>query len=131
MLDQGPGHVDTSATGRAVVVDVVDGNLGHAELVEDALATGAIAVAVARDGLVYIVIVDLRVKKSLDAGFEAEFCVVDFSAGFDELCHAHAEDVDGRLFLGRHSGVCSFVCLRGVDVNSQYAPSQIAALACY
>ncbi|KAI6768775.1 hypothetical protein HG531_010964 [Fusarium graminearum] len=95
VLHQGPGHVETGASSRAVVVDVVDGDLGHAELVEDALAAGAVTVAVTRDALVHIIVVDLRVEKGLDACFEAQFCVVNFAAGFDELGHAHAQDVDG------------------------------------
>lgn len=37
--DHGASEVETGATGAAVVVDVVDGNLGHAELVEDTVAT--------------------------------------------------------------------------------------------
>lgn len=104
MLNQGSSHVKTGASGRTVVVDVVDGDLGHAELIEDALAAGAVAVAVARDALVYIIVVDLRVEEGLDACFEAQFCVVDFAAGFDELGHAYAQDVDGCLFVAGHFG---------------------------
>ena len=47
-------------------------------MVKDALATGRVAVAVASDALIDIVVVDLGVKKSFDAGFEAKFGVVDY-----------------------------------------------------
>ncbi len=62
----------------AVVVGIVDGNLRHAELVEDALAAGGVAEAVAGDAMVDIVIVDLGVQEGFDAGFKAELGVVDF-----------------------------------------------------
>lgn len=63
--------------GGAIIVDIVDGDLRHAELVKDSLATGGVAVAVAGDALVDIVVVDLGIEESFDAGFEAEFGVVD------------------------------------------------------
>ena len=65
------------AARRAVVVHVVDGDLRHAELVEDALAARRVAVAVACYALVHGVVVDVRVQEGFDAGFEAEFVVVD------------------------------------------------------
>lgn len=100
MLDKRPGHVETRAARRAVVIDVVDGYLRHAELVEYALAARAITVAVAGHALVDVVVVDLRVQQRLYTGLETQFCVVDFSSGFDELGHAYAEDVNGG-FLAR------------------------------
>lgn len=103
-------HGQTCAAGRAVIVDVVDGDLGHAELVEDALAAGAVAVAVAGNALLDVVVADLGVKHGLDSGLEAELGVVDIAAGLDELGHAHAQDVDGLLLLGGHG--CGYVCCR-------------------
>lgn len=100
--DEGTGHGQTSAASGAVVVDVVDGNLGHAKLVKDTLTAGAVAVAVAGDALVDIVVVDLSVEESLYTSFESELSVVHQASGLDELGHAHAQDVDGRLLLGRH-----------------------------
>ena len=96
--------------GGAVVVDIVDGNLRHAELVEDALAAGRVAIAVACDALFDIVVVDLSVEEGFDARFEAEFGVVDcienlerlkgvrrihlghptFASGFDEFGQTYA-----------------------------------------
>lgn len=77
MTDHVPRNMQACRAGRAVIVDIVDGNLRHAELVEDALAAGRIAVTVAGNTLFNIVIVDLGVEKGFDAGFEAEFGVVD------------------------------------------------------
>ena len=79
--------------GRAVVVHVVNGDLGHAKLVEDALAAGAVTEAVAGDGLVDVIVIDLGVEKGFDASFETEFGVVDFAPWFDEFGEADAEDV--------------------------------------
>ena len=70
MTDHVPRHVQSCRAGGTVVVDIVDGDLGHAELIEDALAAGGVAVAVAGDTLVDIVVVDLGIEKSFDAGFE-------------------------------------------------------------
>ncbi|KAK1841186.1 hypothetical protein CCHR01_16172 [Colletotrichum chrysophilum] len=107
--DKGAGHGEAGAAGGAVVVDVVDGDGGHAELVEDALAAGAVAIAVAGDALVDVVVVDLGVEHGLDAGLEAQLRVVDLAAGLDELCHADAEDVARRLFaLLSGSHVCGW-----------------------
>ena len=78
MTDHIPRHMQPSRTSRAVVVDIVDGNLCHAELVEDALTAGAIAVAVAGDAQLDIVIIDLGVEEGFNACFEAELSVVDY-----------------------------------------------------
>lgn len=51
----------------------------HAKLVEDALAAGRVAIAVACNTLVDVVIVYLSIKESFDPGFKAEFVVVDYS----------------------------------------------------
>ena len=71
------GHVQARGPRGAVVVDVVDGDGGHAELVEDALAAGGVAVAVAGYAGFDVVVVDGGVEEGFDAGFEAEFMVVD------------------------------------------------------
>ena len=70
--------MQAGGAGGAVVVDVVDGDGGHAELVEDALAAGGVAVAVACYAGFHGVIVDVGVEEGFDAGFEAEFVVVDW-----------------------------------------------------
>ncbi|KFY21090.1 hypothetical protein V491_03168, partial [Pseudogymnoascus sp. VKM F-3775] len=93
MGDDVAADVEAGRAGGAVVVDVVDGDLGHAELVEDALAAGGVAVAVACDALVDIIVADLGVEHGLDSGLEAKLGVVNFSARLDELGHAYAEDV--------------------------------------
>lgn len=97
-------HVQASGSSRAVVVDIVDRDTSHAELVEDALSACAVAIAVACYTLVDVVVVDVSIEHSLDTGLESEFWVVNLSSRLDELGHAHAEDVD-RLLLGDHGGV--------------------------
>ena len=77
MTNHIPRHVQPCRACGAVVVDIVDGNLRHAELVEDALTAGRVAVTVAGNALVHIVVVDLSIEEGFDAGFEAEFGVVD------------------------------------------------------
>ena len=71
MADQIPHHVQPCRTGGTIVVDVVDRDLGHAELVEDALAAGGVAIAVAGDGLVDLIVVDAGVEEGFYAGFKA------------------------------------------------------------
>ena len=69
-------------------------------MVKDALSAGAVPVAVARDALVNVVVIDVGVKHGFHAGFEAKFMIINLAAGLDELGHAHAKDVDGGcLFL--------------------------------
>lgn len=63
-----PRHVQAGGAGGAVVVDVVDGDARHAELVEDALAACGVAVAVAGNALVDGVVVELGVEEGFDAG---------------------------------------------------------------
>lgn len=92
---------------RAVIVNVVNGDLCHAELIEYSLAAGGIAVAVASYALVYIIVVDLRIQHGLDARLKTELGVIDFSARFNELGHAYAEDVAWLVALDDHGGgVC-------------------------
>ena len=90
MTDYISRQVEAGGAGGAVIVDVVDGYLGHAELVEDSLAAGGVAVAVAGDALVDVVVVDLCIKHGFDASFETELGVVDFASGLDEFGHAYA-----------------------------------------
>ena len=78
MGDHLAGHVQACGAGGAVVVDVVDGDGGHAELVEDALAAGGVAVAVACYAGLDGVVVKGGVEEGFNAGFEAQFVVVDW-----------------------------------------------------
>jgi len=96
-----PSHKQASTPRRAIVIHIVNGNLRHAELVEDALAASGITIAIARHALLNIVVVDFGIEHSLDTGFETELSVIDFATGLDELGHAHAEDVDG-FFSAHH-----------------------------
>ena len=111
MTDHVPCHVETRRASGAIVVDIVDGDLRHAELVKDALAASRVAIAVAGDALVNVVVVDLGVQEGFDARFEAELRVVDwinlgkakggkkeqrtFASRFYELCETYAQDVGG------------------------------------
>lgn len=100
-------QMKTRRASRAIIVDVVNGDLCHAELIEYSLAAGGIAVAVASYTLVYVVVVDLRVKHGLDARLKTEFGVINFSARFDELGHAYAEDIAWLVAFDDHGGgVC-------------------------
>lgn len=106
MTDHIPRHVQPCRACGAVVVDIVDGDLRHAELVEDALTAGRVTVAVTGDALVDIIIVDLGVEEGFDAGFEAELSIINcgdvrraegyggikftFASGFDELGETYA-----------------------------------------
>ena len=65
-------HVEACGAGTAVVVDIVYRDGGHAKLVENALAAGGVAIAVASYSLVDFVVVDLGVKE----GFDACLCIV-------------------------------------------------------
>src|SRR4051812_32939903 len=71
------------------------------ELVEDALAAGAVAVGVAGDALLDVVVVDAGVDHGLDPGLEAHLGVVDQASRLDELCQPDADDV--HVFFG-HDG---------------------------
>lgn len=77
MANHSPCQMQTRRAGAAVIVDIIDWDLGHPKLVEDTLTTGRIAIAVACDTLLNIVVIDLGVKERFDASFETEFSVVD------------------------------------------------------
>lgn len=112
---------ETGGPRRAVVVDIDNGDLGHAKLVKDALAAGRVAVAVAGDALLDVVVGDVCVEEGLDACFEAELGVVDLAAGLDELGHAHAEDVDGGFLFGSHGGlVAMLIRIKAKKVEDKY-----------
>jgi hypothetical protein len=80
-----PAHVETSGSGRTVVVDVVDRDTGHAELVENALSTRRVAITVACYALVDVVVVDVCIEHSLHASLEAELRVIDLATRLDKL----------------------------------------------
>ena len=60
--------VQPRRAGRTVVVHIVDGDARHAELVEDALAACGVAIAVAGDAQVDVVIVEVGIEEGFDAG---------------------------------------------------------------
>ena len=92
--------MQTCGSGAAIVVDIEDGDPRHAELVEYSLAAGTVSIAVTGYALIDVVVIDVRVEESFDAGLVAEFGVVDFAARFDEFGETDAEDID-RSFTGR------------------------------
>lgn len=95
-------QVQTSGTSTAVVVNVVNWDLGHSELVKHSLATGGVAVAVACNSLVDIVVVDMGIKHSLDTSLESELSIINLSSGLDEFGHAYAEDVAWLVAFDDH-----------------------------
>ena len=85
----------------------------HSELVEYTLPACTVAVAVACDTLVHVVVVDLGVEERFYSSFVAELGVVDFVSRFDELGHAYAEDVGGGGgFLSHDRGLVVLVVSR-------------------
>jgi len=64
--------------------------------------------------LVDVVVVDVRVEHGFDTCFKPEFGIVHLATRFDELGHAHAEDVDG-LLLADHDGGCEVGRARRVE----------------
>jgi len=105
-------HMQACRTGRTVVVDVVDWDLGHAKLVENSLAAGGVSVAVACHTLVDIVVIDLSIKHSLDTSLETKFGVINLASGLDELGHAHAENVAWLVAFDNH-----FECFKIKEVG--------------
>ena len=89
---------------RAIIIDIVNRDLGHAKLIEYALTAGTIAIAVACDSLVDVVVVDLGVQEGFDAGFETEFGVIDLAARFDEFGQTYAEHVGWCGWFFAHGG---------------------------
>jgi len=102
MGDQGATHGQTGGSRRTIVVNIVDGDRGQSELIENPLATGAVAVNIACNTLVNIVVVDVGVQHGLDTGFEAQLMVVDLATGLDEFGHTNAQDVGGSCFFSAH-----------------------------
>ena len=56
-----PPHEQAGRAGRAVIINVVYWDSGHSELVEYALSASRVAIAIACDALLDVVIVDVRV----------------------------------------------------------------------
>jgi hypothetical protein len=71
----------------------------HSELVEDPLAACCIAVAVARNSGLDIIIVDLSIQHSLDAGLIPHLRICTLLSRFDELGQTYAQDVGGNVVL--------------------------------
>jgi hypothetical protein len=72
-------------------------------LVEDALSASRVSVAITRNALINLVVVDVRVEHGLNTSFETKLRIIDLSTGLDELGHAYTKDIDG-LLLADHDG---------------------------
>jgi hypothetical protein len=102
MADNISCDCQASGTSRAVVVDVKDWYLGHAELIKDSLAAGGIAVTIAGNALVDIIVTDLGIEHSLHTSFKSQLSVINLSSRLDELGHAYAKDVAWLVALDDH-----------------------------
>lgn len=83
--------------GRAVVVDVDDGDTGHAELVEDTLATGRVAVNVTGSCGLHSIVGDTSVDEGLDGRLDTKVVILAQSAGLVELGRTDTDDWCERL----------------------------------
>jgi hypothetical protein len=91
-----------SSTSGAVVVDIEDWYLGHAELIKDSLTAGGIAVTIASNALVDIIVIDLGIEHSLHTSFKSQLSVINLASRLDELGHAYAKDVAWLVALDDH-----------------------------
>ena len=106
-LDRLARHEQGAAAGGAVVVDVDDRDAGQTKSVDRALAGGAVAVAIADEGLLDLGVVDAGVFERLGAGLEDHVGVVPvLAAGLLELGHADA-DHERAVAFGGHRSECS------------------------
>lgn len=76
---------------------------GHAELVENSLPRRRIAIAVACNTSLDVVVVDLRVQHCFHTSLIAHFGVAPLGAWLDEFGQADAQHVRRDVVLGRHS----------------------------
>jgi hypothetical protein len=92
-LDRLAGQEQRRGAGRAVVVDVDDGDPGQAELVERPLAVGRVAVAVARVGLLDVRVGNAGIGERLLPRLLGPVGIVALlGAGLLELGHADTDD---------------------------------------
>ena len=61
--------------------------------IENTLAACAVAIYIASNALLDLIIVDSRIQKSFDTGLEAQIGIVDESSRLDEFGKTHADDV--------------------------------------
>lgn len=98
---EGASQLDPCTPRGACIVLVVDGNLGHAELVEDALSRRRLSVGVAGDSGLDVVVRDVGIQERLGAGFEPQLGVWSELSGLEELGQADTQDI--CVVGGRHS----------------------------
>ena len=97
-------HMQSGGPSRAVVVHIVDGDLGHAELIENSLTASAVAIAVTSDSLIDIVVIDMGIEEGFDTGFETELSVVNLATGLDKLGQTYSKHVGWCGWLFTHVG---------------------------
>ena len=78
--DQRPRHMQTRRACSASIVGVIDWDRAHAELVEDALTRGRVAVAIACYASLDVVVGYACVEHGLDASFIAKFGILSGAA---------------------------------------------------
>ena len=95
------GDQQRRAAGAAVVVDIVDRNASEAEAVHGTLAASRVAIHVAHDGLLHVVVRDASVVESLGSSLGRHLGIVPITlAGFLEAGHT---DTDHK-HTTRHGG---------------------------
>ena len=97
--NHGAAEMQTRGASRAVVVNVVDRDLCHAELVEDSLSAGGVAIAVACNASVDVIVVRLSVYKSFDACLVTQLCLTIIISGWLFLCMGNSPYQYSRPFL--------------------------------
>jgi hypothetical protein len=71
-------------------------------LIKDSLAAGGIAVTIASNALVDIIVIDLGIEHSLHTSFEPQLSVINLASRLDKLGHAYAKDVAWLVALDDH-----------------------------
>jgi hypothetical protein len=98
-------------TGRSSstrIIRIVDRDAVHPELIKDTLAAGGVAIAVAGDAGLHVVVCDLGIEHRLDTRFVPELRILACSTRLDELRQANAQDVRGSVAFA-HFDDCSML----------------------
>jgi hypothetical protein len=108
-------EVKSSASGRAIVVDIDDRNAGHSYLIHSALTTSRVTVDISTVSSLYLVVLNAGVSHGTSySDFTQGVVIVVVLARLVEASHSVSDDENASVVLFNHELIINLIDLLDV-----------------